>query len=128
MSVPSKDEIRILHNPRCSTSRHALQTLQRADVPHRVVRYLSEPLDEAALRELVAMLEDPVTELVRRDPGFRRAGLCESDVADAEGVVAALMAHPELMQRPVLVVGSRAFIGRPRDRVDAVVTGRRRTV
>ena len=110
-------DVTVMHNPRCSTSRFAVETLEQAGVAPTVVRYLSEPLDEAALRDLVDRLEDPVSDLVRRDPAFERSGLRESDVADADGVVAALLAHPELMQRPVLLVGGRAFIGRPRSRV-----------
>lgn len=94
-------------------------------MPHTAVRYLSEPLDETALWEVIARLEDPVTDLVRRDAGFARAGLSEADVADAEGVVAALVAHPELLQRPVLLVGERAFIGRPKSRVDDLIAERR---
>ena len=119
-TTPAED-ITVLHNPRCSTSRYAVETLQEAGVAHTLVRYLSEPLDEPALRDLVARLEDPVTELVRRDPAFERSGLTEADVADVDGVVAALLAHPELMQRPVLLVGDRAFIGRPRSRVTELV-------
>lgn len=120
------DDVTVLHNPRCSTSRHAVQTLQEAGVRHSLVRYLTTPLDEPALRDLVDRLEDPVTDLVRRDPAFERAGLTEADVADADadGVVTALLAHPELMQRPVLIVGHRAFIGRPRHRVSDLVSGR----
>lgn len=125
-TTPAED-ITVLHNPRCSTSRYAVETLQEAGVAHTLVRYLSEPLDEPALRDLVARLEDPVTELVRRDPAFERSGLTEADVADADGVVAALLAHPELMQRPVLLVGDRAFIGRPRNRVTELVGGHGRS-
>ena len=129
MSDPTTaaEDITVLHNPRCSTSRYAVETLQEAGVAHTLVRYLSEPLDEPALRDLVARLEDPVTELVRRDPAFERSGLTEADVADADGVVAALLAHPELMQRPVLLVGDRAFIGRPRSRVTELVGGHGRS-
>ena len=116
-SSTQPSDIIVLHNPRCSTSRFAVETLQEAGVAHTVVRYLSEPLEKSALRDLVDRLEDPVTDLVRRDPAFERAGLTDADVADADGVVAALLAHPELMQRPVLLVGDRAFIGRPRSRV-----------
>lgn len=115
------DAVTLLHNPRCSTSRAALDTLTGAGVSPTVVRYLEDPLDEPALRNLLDRLEDPVSDLVRRDAAFERAGLEESDVADTEGVVAALLAHPELMQRPVIVAGARAFIGRPRSRVAEVV-------
>ena len=123
MSTPGsgEDPVTILHNPRCSTSRAALETLTEAGVAPTVVRYLDDRLDEPALRDLIGRLEDPVTDLVRRDPAFERAGLSESDVADTEGVVAALLAHPELMQRPVIIAGDRAFIGRPRSRVAEIV-------
>lgn len=114
-------DLTVLHNPRCSTSRYAVDTLSEAGVSHEVVRYLTEPLDEAALRDLIGKLEDPVTDLVRRDPGFERAGLTEADVADEEGVIRTLLAHPEVMQRPVLVTSDRAFIGRPKSRVDALL-------
>lgn len=113
----SEPDLTVLHNPGCSTSRYAVDTLTGAGVAHAVVRYLNEPLDEAALRDLVGKLEDPVTELVRRDPAFARAGLTEADVADTEGVIRTLLAHPEVMQRPVLVTGDRAFIGRPKSRI-----------
>ncbi|MDO5504489.1 MAG: ArsC/Spx/MgsR family protein [Actinomycetia bacterium] len=117
------EHLTVLHNPRCSTSRYAVDTLSDAQVPHTVVRYLSEPLDEPALRELIGKLEDPVSDLVRRDPGFERAGLTEDDVADEDGVVRTLLAHPEVMQRPVLITADRAFIGRPKSRVDELTSG-----
>ena len=118
------DDLTVLHNPRCSTSRYAVETLSDAGVTHTVVRYLTESLDEAALRDLIAKLEDPVTDLVRRDPNFTKAGLTEDDVADAEGVIRALLAHPELLQRPIILTGERAFIGRPTSRVDALIPPR----
>ena len=113
------DDLTVLHNPRCSTSRYAVETLSDAGVTHTVVRYLTESLDEAALRDLIAKLEDPVTDLVRRDPYFKAQGLTDSDVATQDQVVAVLVEHPRLMQRPVLIRGDRAIIGRPKDRVAA---------
>lgn len=115
------DDLTVLHNPKCSTSRYAVETLAAGGVEHAVVRYLNEPLDETGLRDLIGKLEDPVTDLVRRDPNFQRAGLTEDDVADAEGVVRVLLAHPEVMQRPVIITGDRAFIGRPKARVDELL-------
>jgi len=112
------EDLTVLHNPQCSTSRYAVDTLSGAGVPFAEVRYLREPLDEAGLRDLIGKLEDPVTDLVRRDPGFERAGLTEADVADEEGVIKTLLAHPEVMQRPVIITGERAFIGRPKSRID----------
>lgn len=111
--------VTLLHNPRCSTSRSALEELTGAGVETEVVRYLSTPLDEAQLRELLAKLEDPATDLVRRDTTFASLGLGEDDIATPDQVVAVLTEHPRLMQRPVLIRGDRAIIGRPKDRVAA---------
>lgn len=115
--------VTLLHNPRCSTSRSALEELTGAGVETEVVRYLSTPLDEAQLRELLAKLEDPASDLVRRDTTFASLGLGEDDVATPDQVVAVLTEHPRLMQRPVLIRDDRAIIGRPKERVAAFLAG-----
>lgn len=112
-------DLTLFHNPRCSTSRAALDAVSAAGADATVVQYLKTPLDEAGLRELLGRLEDPVTDLVRRDAAFKELGLTDDDVATPDQVVAVLLQHPRLMQRPVLVRGDRAIIGRPKDRVPA---------
>lgn len=116
-------DLTVLHNPKCSTSRAALETTESAGVQAQVVQYLREPLDEAALRELIGKLEDEPSDLVRRDSFFADQGLSEADVATVDQVVAVLLEHPRLMQRPVLVKGDRAIIGRPKERVAPFVSG-----
>lgn len=116
-------DVTVFHNPRCSTSRAALEAADDAGVAPAVVQYLKEPLDAAALRELLDKLEDPATDLVRRDARFAKLGLSDDDVATADQVVAVLVEHPELMQRPVLVKGDRAIIGRPKSRVPEFLQG-----
>ncbi|MFI5043948.1 MAG: arsenate reductase family protein, partial [Acidimicrobiales bacterium] len=66
---------------------------------------------------LLGQLEDPPTDLVRRDAKFKQYGLTDADVATADQVADVLAEHPELLQRPVLVKGGKAIIGRPKDRV-----------
>lgn len=110
-------EVTLFHNPRCSTSRAALGEIEARGVDAEVVRYLTTPLDEAGLRELLEKLEDPPTDLVRRDATFAALGLSDDDVATAEQVARVVADNPKLMQRPVLVRGDRAIIGRPKDRV-----------
>ena len=78
------------------------------------VRYLKTPPDEATLRDIIAKLEDPVENLVRKDAHFKKLELDEDDyVGNADAVVAVLLEHPKLMQRPVIVKGKKAIIGRP---------------
>ena len=87
--------------------------MRERDVEFDVVQYLKDPLDRAALESLLAILENEPTELVRRDKYFNDLGLSDEDVGDATQVVELLVAHPRLMQRPVVVRGGRAVISRP---------------
>ena len=86
-------------------------------VDAEIVPYLKQPPDEATLRSIIAKLQDPVTDLVRRDSLWQKLGLEESDVQTADQVVAVLLAHKQLMQRPIVVTRDTAIIGRPKDRV-----------
>lgn len=115
-------DVIVLHHPRCSKSRAALAAAEAAGVEVAVVRYLDEPLDAAALRELLGKLEDPPGALVRRADA-RAQGIALGDLDDPEHVVELLAAHPALMERPVLVRGDRAVIGRPTERADAFLRG-----
>ena len=69
------------------------------------------------LRDLLAVLEDEPTALVRRDANFTKLGLTDADVETPGQVAVVLAAHPEMIQRPVLVADGAAIIGRPKDRV-----------
>ena len=86
-------------------------------VSAEIVLYIKTPPDEATLRDVIAKLEDPVTDLVRRDSLWKKLGLTDDDVATTEQVVAVLVKHKQLLQRPVVVTDTRAIIGRPRERV-----------
>lgn len=112
-------EVTVFHNPNCSTSRSAIEKTEAADVDVDVVRYLKDPLDRAALLALIDKLDDPAAALVRKDGFFTDQGLVADDYVTPEAVADLLVEHPRLMQRPVLVKGNRAIIGRPKDRVDA---------
>lgn len=112
-------DVTLLHNTACSTSRHALTEVETAGVDAKVVQYLKTPLDRAALLDLLAKLEDPAANLVRKDGFFTELGLSAADYLTPETVADLLVEYPRLMQRPVLVKGSRAIIGRPKDRVPA---------
>jgi arsenate reductase len=116
-------DVTILHNQRCSTSRAAMERIEEAHVEAEVVDYVRHPLDAAGLGELLDKLEDPATDLVRRDAHFKELGLTDADVQTREQVVAVLTEHPRLMQRPVIVKGDRAIIGRPKERVAPFLAG-----
>ena len=112
-------DLTILHNPNCSTSRHAMDAIAEHEADAEVVQYLKTPLDREALAELLAKLEDPPADLVRKDGFFKDQGLSADDYTTPDAVIDLLVKYPRLMQRPVLVKGDRAIIGRPKDRVPA---------
>jgi arsenate reductase len=112
-------DLTLLHNPACSTSRAALDEVNAAGANAEVVQYLKAPLDRAQLLDLIGKLEDPAADLVRKDGYFKEQGLKAEDYVTAEAVADLLVEHPRLMQRPVLVKGDKAIIGRPKDRVPA---------
>ncbi len=82
-----------------------------------IVEYIKTPPDETTLRAIIAKLEDPVTDLVRRDSLWKKLGLTEADAASDDQVVALLVKHKQLLQRPLVVTTNKAIIGRPKDRV-----------
>lgn len=117
----SSPTLTLLHNPHCSTSVHALGVLEAAGHAVTVRKYLlvKERLSEAELRSLAERLQgDPVDALVRRDATYKKLGLA-LDGAALDEVVATLVEHPALLQRPILDDGTSAMIGRPRSRAAA---------
>lgn len=88
-----------------------------------VVLYLKTPPDAATLRSIIDRLEDPVTDLVRRDSLWQKLGLTDADAATADQVVELLVRHKQLLQRPVVVTADKAIIGRPKERVRELLGG-----
>lgn len=86
-----------------------------------VVLYIKTPPGADALNAIIDKLEDPVTDLVRRDSLFKRLALTDADVTTREQVVAVLVKHKALLQRPVVVTKKGAIVGRPKERVRAML-------
>ncbi|WP_027966842.1 arsenate reductase (glutaredoxin) [Halomonas halocynthiae] len=105
----------LLHNPRCSKSRQALALLEEAGADVQVRRYLENPLDEDELRELIARLPNGISGLVRTGEDEWKALGVSAD--NSEAVVAAIVAHPRILERPIADSGKQAVIGRPPERV-----------
>ena len=111
-------DVRILHNPNCSTSRFAVEEAERLGVDVDIELYLKTKPGRDELLELIGQLEDDPADLVRKDSYFKDQGFDEADYTTAEAVADLIAAHPRLLQRPVLVRDGKAIIGRPKDRVE----------
>lgn len=114
------DRTTIYHNPKCGQSRGALARLTERGADFETIEYLKTPLDRAGLERVLAMVENPAADLVRKDKRFQELGLKAEDYTIKEKVIALLLKHPELMQRPVVVRGGRAVIARPPEKLDAL--------
>lgn len=109
--------VTIYYNPGCSKSRGALEILNERGVEHEVIEYLERTPSRAELERLLGLLPDEPTELVRKDKRFKELGLVAGEYESADAVVEVLIAHPELMQRPVVIRGDRAVIARPPEKL-----------
>ena len=114
-------KLTLIHNPNCSASVVALDSLVDAGHEVAVRKYLlvAERLDASELRSVAERLQgDPVDALIRRDKKYKDLGL-DADGWSVDQVVDTLVAHPSLLQRPILDDGTAAMIGRPRSRAAA---------
>ena len=111
-----KQSVRIYHNPRCTKSRQALELLRERGITPDVVEYLKTPPSAAEVKELVRMLKVAPHELLRS----KEAAYAEQKLSKTSGldqIAEAIARAPILLERPVVVVGKRAVIGRPPEKV-----------
>ncbi len=115
-------EYTLYHNPRCSKSRQALALLEENGITPTIVKYLDTPPEAETVRTLVKKLRlERAHDLVRpKEAEYKAAGLNKD--ADDDTVINAIARYPKLLERPVLVKGDRAVIGRPPETVLELVT------
>lgn len=110
-------ELTLYHNPRCSKSRGALELLEARGLAPTVVRYLDTPPSAAELRELLAKLGMSARQLLRTgEEEYQTLGLADTSLSE-EQLIEAMATHPRLIERPILIVGDKAVVGRPPEKV-----------
>ena len=110
-------EVVIYHNPRCSKSRQTLNLLRARGIEPRIVEYLKTPPDEETLSRILGMLGIQPADLVRtKEDEFRALGLREK-TDDPKALIRAMAEHPILIERPIVINGDRARVGRPPESV-----------
>jgi arsenate reductase len=107
-------KVTIYHNPRCTKSRQTLALLKERGLAPRVIEYLESPPDEKALARLIKQLGIEPRELIRKKE-YRELGLPETD--DPQQLIARMAAHPQIIERPIVVSGGQARLGRPPEKV-----------
>ncbi len=116
------ETLRIYHNPRCSKSRGACQILADKGLVPEVVEYLKTPLSRAELLALLAALGMPASALVRQSEEIYKTEYKGRALSEDEWVDA-LLAHPVLMERPIVQRGSRAVVARPPEALEQLFQG-----
>jgi arsenate reductase (glutaredoxin) len=111
------ETMQVYFNPSCSKARGAVEILRDRGIELDIVEYLKENPSRADLERIVDAIADAPAALVRKDKRFAELGLDAGDYQTKEQVVAVLLAHPELMERPVVFRGDRAVIARPSEKV-----------
>lgn len=109
-------DVRIYHNPRCGKSRSACALLAERGIEPQVIEYLKTPPDKDELRSLLEKLGMKAGELVRRGEAVFKEHYADKTLDD-EALLDAMIAHPILIERPIVIHGDRAVVGRPPERV-----------
>ena len=112
--------IKIYHNPRCSKSRQGLQLLEDANQEFEIIKYLDTPLSKTQLLEIIKLLDIKPVELVRKNEAIWKENYKTKTLTDNQ-IIDALVAHPKLIERPIVVNNNKAVIGRPTELIKTIL-------
>ncbi len=109
--------VTLYHNPRCSKSRQTLQLLRENNIEPMIVEYLEKPPSKVALKRIIQQLNLTPRQLMRKNESvFKALNLADKSLSD-EKLIAAMVENPILIERPIVVSGDKAVIGRPPEKV-----------
>ncbi|HSG51683.1 MAG TPA: arsenate reductase (glutaredoxin) [Rheinheimera sp.] len=112
----------IYHNPRCSKSRETLELIKQHSDNIEIIEYLKTPLSAVELSALLAKLGISARELLRnKEDEYQQLGLSDSTLSEQQ-LIAAMVQHPKLIERPIVVNGDKAAIGRPAENVLTILS------
>jgi len=112
--------MKIYHNPRCSKSRQALSILQESDVEVQVINYLKQPVSKTELTNLISLMGIAPIDLIRKNEAIWKSHFKGKALSD-DALITAMVNHPKLIERPIVVHKDTALIGRPPERVKTLL-------
>lgn len=112
--------LKIYHNPRCSKSREGLEFLKTLNENFEVIDYMKKGLSEGELKNIILLLGIKPIELVRTNESEWK-DLFKNKILTDDEIVKAMAEHPKLIQRPIVVNGNKAVIGRPTEKIKRVL-------
>ena len=109
--------VTIYHNPKCTKSRQTLELLRSRDIEPVIVEYLKDPPDRTTLKKILRMLKMQPRDLMRKQEDiYKEAGLDRKNLSD-DALISAMIKHPILIERPIVLANGKAAIGRPPENV-----------
>ncbi|NMH88163.1 arsenate reductase (glutaredoxin) [Flavivirga algicola] len=108
--------IKIYHNNRCSKSRCGLEILEKSGKEFEIVKYLEDVPNKNELKDIIKLLGIKPIELVRKNEAIWKATFKNKDLSDEE-VITAMVENPKLIERPIIINGKKATIGRPPEKI-----------
>ncbi|MBF0369300.1 MAG: arsenate reductase (glutaredoxin) [Magnetococcales bacterium] len=110
-------KVTIYHNPRCKKSREGLALLQEEGIEPEVVQYLKTPLDKPGLEELLTLLGLEPRALLRKQEAAYKENNLKDPALSRDALIEAMVAHPKLIERPIVVANGKAVLGRPKENI-----------
>lgn len=110
-------DITIFHNPRCSKSRRTLELLEERDPTPQIINYLDTPPDHARLNQILELLEMQPRELMRTHEVAYKENRLDDPNLSRDALIEAMVRHPVLIERPIVIANGMARIGRPPESV-----------
>ncbi len=108
--------MKIYHNPRCRKSRETLEIIRQNGTEPEIIEYLNNPVSETELKEVLGMLGISAEQLLRKNEAIFKENYKGKDLGEDEWIKA-MIEHPKLMERPIVVKGNKAVLGRPPENV-----------
>ncbi|MBU2930233.1 arsenate reductase (glutaredoxin) [Winogradskyella psychrotolerans] len=112
--------IKIYHNPRCSKSRQGLSILEESGQPFETIKYLENDLTSVELQDIIIKLGIKPIDLIRKNEAIWKSEFKGKTLTDNE-IIAAMVNHPKLIERPIVINGDKAVIGRPPEAIKDII-------
>jgi len=112
--------MKIYHNPRCRKSREGLQLLENSHQNFKIIDYLNNPPTEKELHEILKMLGFKPIQLVRKNESIWKENYKNRELTNDE-IIKAMCDHPKLIERPIVIKGNKAVLGRPPENIEELL-------
>ena len=113
-------KISIYHNPRCRKSRESLDYLNKLNISYNLILYLSNPINNKTLKNLLSKLKINAIDLVRKNEFLWKSEFSKKKLTENE-IISIMLENPKLIERPIIVYKNKAVVGRPKENIDKLL-------